>query len=101
MFDAIELTNDEAEKLGDYLYETDGLGWEELARGFIDCLNELRAPDPIGTVRADDDGNVAVKVSDGVNDQWFVHRLTSGRCSSPESFEYLSTWPIVYKPVAE
>lgn len=64
----------------------------------IHTLNKLREPLPIGTVRVDGDGNVAVKVSDYASDQWYVHRLESARCSSHESDEYLADWPIVHKP---
>lgn len=100
-YQPIELTDDEVKLLADYLGRTCDVIWDERARGFVDELNKLRAPDPLGTVRADGDGNVAVKTNNRASDQWFVHRIGDARCSSYESFAYLSTWPIVYRPEAE
>lgn len=77
------------------------LGWDEMRRavhGMIDRLNKFREPDPIGTVRADDDGNVAVRMLDATyaNDQWFVVR-TGPRAHSKECDEYVADWPVVHR----
>lgn len=109
MSERITLTGDELDELayelqcrfGPYT-QAIGVGNSEVwllgAQALINRLNELRKPDPIGTVRADDDGNVAIKVNDHASDQWYVYRLQSARCHSFESTEYLSTWPVAHKP---
>lgn len=94
----IELTVNEIEKLAEYLSCTADVEYRVRAIGLIDALNKLRAPDPLGTVRADEDGNVAVKTNDYACDQWHVHRVRSARCSGPESAEYVADWPVVYMP---
>lgn len=90
------LIESERVALAQYFWDTTDIEYMERADGFVDLLNKLREPIPLGTVRADEDGSVAVKVFNHVSDQWYVHR--GHRCSSRESDEYVADWPIVYRP---
>lgn len=107
MTEPITLTDDELDSLGWELECRYGsfvlahgveADWQVGVRAVINKLNELRAPLPVGTVRADDDGNIAVKVSFSASDSWFIHRTRSARCSGHDSDEYVADWPIVHKP---
>lgn len=103
MTERIVLTGDEMELAVKHLVNSAPImGWDDMRHalhGMVDRLNKSREPDPIGTVRADDDGDVAVRVLDATyaNDQWFVVR-TGPRNHSKESDHYVADWPIVHMP---
>lgn len=62
-------------------------------------LNQLREPLPLGTVRADENGNVAVKVyNDAYHDPWAVYRFDGTVTAMRETDHAVKDWPIVHRP---
>jgi hypothetical protein len=95
MSDPIVLSEHEKYQLGLYISGSDGVDDHERAQGVIDRLNRMRAPLPVGTVKADGD-EVAFKASEKFERPWLT---VNSEARVFWSFDrYVDGWSVVYKP---
>ena len=68
---------------------------ETALQAAIDAINDMRRPDPIGTVRADGE-KVAMKTGFKVDAPWHI----AGPNMEPTwgLTEFVADWPVVYRP---